>query len=124
MPEGPYDLLERTARFGEAAIDVSTVLPRNPTTAPLLTQFVRAATSVGANYCEADEAESKRDFRHKIALCRKETKETRFWCRMLARAVGPKAGSLPSVRQEALELHLIFCQILRTTDANLRGEEL
>lgn len=65
-----YDLEERTARFGEAAIEFALSLQSGPVTSPLINQFVRSATSVGANYCEADDAESKKDFRHKIALCR------------------------------------------------------
>jgi four helix bundle protein len=48
-----------------------------PMTAPLVPQPIKAATSVGANYCEADDAESKKDFRHKVGLCRKESRETK-----------------------------------------------
>jgi four helix bundle protein len=56
----PYDLEERTAKFGEAAIDFAMSLKRSPVASPLISQFVRSATSVGANYCEADDAESKK----------------------------------------------------------------
>lgn len=79
-----YDLEERTAQFGEAAIDFALSLDRNPVSTPLVTQFIRSATSVGAHYCEADGAKSKRDFRHKIAICRKQAHETKHWLRMIA----------------------------------------
>jgi four helix bundle protein len=73
-----YDLEERTAVFAERVIDFAVEVERNAVTLPLITQLVRAATSVGANYCEADDAESKKDFRHKIGLCRKEARETKY----------------------------------------------
>ena len=117
-----YNLEERTARFGEAVIDFCLGLPATPITSPLITQFVKAGTSLGANYGEADEAESKADFRHKIAICRKESKESQHWCRMLAKACTTEAKPLRELWKEAHELHLIFCKIIRTTDANLRRE--
>jgi len=61
-----WDLEERTAKFGENIIIFCKKVPKNPITVPLITQLVKAGTSVGANYCEADDAESKKDFRHKI----------------------------------------------------------
>lgn len=70
---------ERTARFGEAIIRFAKRIPVNPVTAPLIPQLVGAGTSVGANYNEANDAESKRDFRHKIGICRKESRETKHW---------------------------------------------
>jgi four helix bundle protein len=116
-----YDLGERTARYGEDAIEFCLSAPNKPVTAPLITQYVKAATSVGANYGEADDAESKPDFRHKIALCRKEARESKHWCRMLAKALPAKKTSIRPLWREARELHLIFCRIIRTTDANLRA---
>jgi four helix bundle protein len=117
-----YDLEERTAAFGEAVIELCLALPANPVSSPLITQFVRSATSIGANYCEADDAESKADFRHKIALCRKEARETKHWCRMLAKACKLHATALRVQWKEAHQLHLIFARIVRSTDANLRRE--
>ena len=64
-----YDLCERTARFGEAVIAFAKTIPVNAISNPLISQLVRAATSIGANYCEADEAESKKEFRYRISLC-------------------------------------------------------
>lgn len=122
MKSTAYDLEERTATFGERVVEFCLQLSWNPVTSPLITQFVKAATSVGANYSEADEAESKLDFRHKIALCRKESRETKHWCRMLAKAIPAQKTAILSLWQEAKELHLIFCKIIRTTDENLRRD--
>ncbi len=58
--EKMWDLEERTAKFGEDIIKFCKKVPRNPITNPLITQLVKAGTSVGANYCEADDAESKK----------------------------------------------------------------
>ncbi len=89
MPPGAkkFDLEERTARFGERIIAFAKKVPVSPVTRCLIDQLVRAGTSVGANYSEADDAESKKDFRHKICLCRKEARETKHWLRMLAAAL-------------------------------------
>ena len=122
MKNSTYDLEERTAIFGEAVIEFCLSLPTNPVTAPIINQLVRAGTSIGANYCEADEAESKRDFRHKIAICRKEAKETKFWLRMIAKAAPSQKTTARPLWREAKELHLIFCATIRTTDQNLRKE--
>ena len=74
--EKKWDLEERTAKFGEDIIKFCKKVPRNPITTPLITQLVKAGTSVGANYCEADDAESKKDFRHKIGIVKKESRES------------------------------------------------
>ena len=81
-----YDLAERTARFGEEVIVLAGMLPHAPVVRPLISQFVRSGTSIGANYMEADGAESKKDFQHKISICKKEAKETMHWMRMIAQA--------------------------------------
>ena len=106
MKTSAYDLEERTAVFGEALIDFCLAVPANPVTAPIINQLVRAGTSVGANYCEADDAESKKDFRHKIALCRKEARETKYWLRMIAKAAPSQKAPARLLWREAKELHL------------------
>lgn len=72
-----YDLEERTAKFGENVIEFVKTLNRNEVNRPLISQVIRSSTSIGANYMEADGAESGKDFKHKIAICKKESKETR-----------------------------------------------
>src|SRR5687768_18452952 len=86
-----FDLEERTARFGESVILFCRRLPRDEITRPLISQLVRAATSVGSNYCEADDADSKRDFHFKIGLCRRESRESAHWLRMTVAALPASA---------------------------------
>lgn len=118
-----YDLEERTARFGEAVIDFAKQLPRNAVTIPLIGQLVRAATSIGANYCEADCAESRKDFEHKIGLCKKEANETKHWLRMISRAVPETAEGARWLWQEAHELQLIFVTIVTSSRARASAEK-
>ena len=110
--EKKYDLEERTAQFGESIIDFVKTLPRNPINNELISQIVRSGTSIGANYMEADAAESKRDFRHKIAICKKESKETKHWLRMIAKANPKKRDECKKLWAEAQELTLIFSSIV------------
>jgi four helix bundle protein len=108
-----YDLAERTARFGEAIIRFAKKIPQNPVNNRLIEQLVGAGTSVGGNYCEADDAVSKKDFRNKIGTCRKEAKETKFFLRMIATAEESLSDEARILWREAKELHLIFCAIYR-----------
>ena len=108
-----YDLEERTARFGEAIIAFCKKVKVTPITMPLITQLVKSATSVGANYCEADDAVSKKEFRLKIATCKKESRESKHWLRMLAAADDSLKEEARRHWQEAKELHLIFAAIWR-----------
>jgi four helix bundle protein len=110
-----YDLEERTALFGEAVIEFALRVPVNPVTTRLISQLVGAGTSVGANYCEADDAVSKREFRVKIGTCKKEARETKFFVRMIVKAVPSFREEAKSLWKEANELHLIFAAIFRNT---------
>lgn len=107
-----YDLEERTARFGEDIIEFAKSLERNDINRLLVNQIVRSATSIGANYMEADGAESRKDFHHKIALCKKEAKETKHWLRMIEKAIPQKGIDCRRLWVEAQELALIFSSIL------------
>lgn len=108
-----FDLEERTAKFGEDIIKFCKKVPLNPITSPLVTQFVKCGTSTGANYCEADDAESKQDFRHKIGICKKETREAKHFIRMIVVAVPELRIEARPLWQEAKELNLIFNSIYR-----------
>jgi four helix bundle protein len=119
-----YDLEERTTVFSERVIDFALEVERNPVTVPLITQLVEAATSIGANYCEADDAESKKDFRHKIGLCQKEARETKYWFRLIARASPMSKLPARPLWTEAKELHLIFCKIRRSCDKDRDGDKI
>jgi four helix bundle protein len=106
-----FDLEERTAKFGEAIVRFAKGIPYSAVNRPLIDQLVRAGTSVGANYCEADDAETRRDFRHKIGICRKEARETKYWLRMIAVSEPELVDGARKLWREAKELHLIFAAI-------------
>ena len=106
-----YDLEQRTARFGEAVIDFAKTIPQGPLTSRIVSQLVGAATSVGANYVEADDAVSKREFLKCIGTCKKEARETKHFLRMAVRAVPELRPQARAVWMEAKELHLIFSRI-------------
>ena len=108
-----YDLEERTAVFGEAVIGFARRIPADPVTTPLVNQLVRSATSVGANYSEADDAHTKKEFLQKIGYCRREARETKHWLRMMATAAPDLKTEARSLWREAKELHLIFAAIVR-----------
>lgn len=108
-----YDLEERTAVLGQNIIDFVRTLSKNSITNPLISQVVRAGTSIGANYMEADASESKKDFLHKIGICKKESKETMHWLRMIAHAMPEKQNQCRQLWKEAHELLLIFSSIAK-----------
>jgi four helix bundle protein len=114
--EKKYDLEERTAVFGEAVIRFVREIPKNEITRPLISQIVRSSTSIGANYVEAEGAQSKKDFRHIIVICKKEAMETRHWLRMLAAALPEKKEECRKLWKEAQELTLILAAILHKTE--------
>ena len=112
-----FNLEQRTACFGEAVLKFAKKIPKNPINNPLISQVVRAATSIGANYCEADDGDSKKDFRNKIGLCRKEARETKHWLRMIAPANKDLKTEARRLWQEAKELNLIFSKIFRSSES-------
>ncbi len=113
-----FDLEERTAKFGEDVINLCKNLPKNEITRPLINQIIRSATSIGANYMEANGASSKKDFRNKVYICKKEAQETRHWLRMLATALPEDKEAFRILWQEAHELVLIFQKITSTLNEN------
>jgi four helix bundle protein len=115
VPALVYDLEERTARFGEEIISFAKRIPRGPVNNRLIDQLVGAGTSVGANYCEADDGVSKPDFKHRIGICRKEARETKFFLRMVAVAEPNFKDEARGIWREAHALHRIFSRIWRNT---------
>ncbi len=113
-----YDLEERTTKFAEGIIDFLKTIKENAVNTRIISQLVGASGSIGANYCEATEAESKKDFIHKIAIGKKEIKETRYWLRLLAKANPERKAELIQYFREAQELLLIFSKIIRTSKVN------
>ena len=111
-----YDLEERTFRFAREVIDFITILPKTIPNTEIIKQVVRSAGSVGANYIEANEALSKKDFAMRIKISRKEAKETIYWLRLFQ--VDSEEGTKKqlSLVTEASELMKIFGAILVKTE--------
>ena len=107
------DLRERTAVFGERIIRFARKVPQSPVNNRLIDQLVGAGTSVGANYCEADDAVSGKDYKQRIGTCRKESKEAMFFLRMIATAEATLSEEARVLWREAKELNLIFGAIWR-----------
>ncbi len=112
-----YDLEERTAKFGENIIAFCRTIDQNVITKPLINQIVRSGTSIGANYMEANAASSKKDFRNKIFICKKESQETKHRLRMIAGYSPKKKDEIKRLWQEAHELTMIFQKITSSLDS-------
>ncbi len=108
-----FDLEERTAQFAEAILRFAKKVPRGPASDRLIDQLVGCGTSVGANYCEANEGVSKKDFRNTIGRCVKEAKETKYFLSLIGASEPPLAEEARVLYREAKELHLIFATIFR-----------
>jgi four helix bundle protein len=124
MTNNKYDLGERTSKFSEEIIRLCKTLPVNLITTPLITQLIRSATSIGANYCEADNAESRKDFKHKITICNKEAKETKYWLKILIVTVPEFEENIVYLKKEATEFILIFSKIILSTKRNMNSRHL
>jgi four helix bundle protein len=111
-----FDLEERTAKLGEEIIRFAKSIPESNINRSLINQLVRAGTSIGANYMEACGGESRKDFIHKIGICKKEAKETLHWLRMIAVDSEAQKQKCRELWKEAHELVLIFSTIFRSRD--------
>ena len=111
-----YNLEERTAKFSEDIIEFIRSIKRDDINRNIIIQLVRAITSIGANYCEANASSSKRDFRNKIYICKKEANEAKYWLRILAKYHPELKEKIRIFWQEAHEFHLIFQKITNTLD--------
>ena len=109
----PFDLEERTAKFGEAVVRFSKKVPRDPGNNRLINQIVGCGTSIGANYLEASESISGKDFKWSISRCVKEAKETKYFLRMIATSEPSLAQQARDLYRESHELHMIFAAIYR-----------
>jgi four helix bundle protein len=113
-----YDLEERVSKFGENVIIFCKSIKTDPITRPIISQLIRSGTSIGANYMEANQASSKKDFQNKIRISQKESNETKYWFRMIAKAVPGKEKEARELWKEAHELTLIFAKISKNCKNN------
>ena len=108
-----YDLEERTYIFAKDVAMFCKTLPYNTITSEYVKQLVRSSASVGANYIEANESLSKKDFIMRIKICRKEAKETAYWLRLLtATSQQQFTDKISQLLDEAIQLKKIFASMI------------
>ena len=109
----PRDLEDRTFRFAESVRAFVKELPRTISNSQDVRQLVRASGSVAANWIEADEALSKKDFLMRVKICRKEAKESRLFLRLIdAELAKTTLAARDKLADEARQLTLIFSSII------------
>ena len=107
-----YDLESRTKAFSKKMINLLSEIKITEINRNIISQLIRSATSIGANYCEANNASSKKDFKNKIFICKKESQETKYWLELLAEINKENIIKLRLFWKEAHELLLIFSKII------------
>jgi four helix bundle protein len=112
-----FDLEERTAKFGGEVVKFCKEFEKDLVMKPIINQLVRSGTSVGANYCEANNASSRKDFRNKIFICKKEAQETKYWLRISSDSLSDQQKETArTLWKECQELTMIFQKIVNTID--------
>src|SRR5271157_5874453 len=112
-----YDLEERTLKFARSIILFTNLLPKTPANSEIMKQVVRSSGSIGANYIEANEALGKKDFRMRVRISRKESKETGYWLRLVdTRDDAALGAERDALVQESTELMRIFGAILQKSE--------
>lgn len=115
MSNKEFDLCKRTVQFSKDIVDFLRNIPDSNLTKPIVSQLIRSGTSIGANYHEADECNSKKDFINKINIAKKETKETKYWLEILSHTYPPCKEVARILWKEAHELNLIFSKSINTS---------
>lgn len=123
MSSNKYDLEERTAQLGEEIIRFCLPLDQNAVSKPIVSQLVRSGTSIGANYAEANAGSSRKDFKNKIHISKKEVQETQHWLRMMQKCFPGKQEMIQKLQKETHEFILIFGKIISSTKKNDQNNE-
>lgn len=114
MSNQSYQLEERLKKFSENIIGFCSTIRETTITRPLISQLIRSGTSIGANYCEANNASSKKDFRNKIYICKKESQETKYWLGLMSKADSSLKERSLELINDCHEFVLIFQKIVYT----------
>ncbi|TSC88929.1 MAG: hypothetical protein G01um10143_826 [Parcubacteria group bacterium Gr01-1014_3] len=114
-----YDLEDRTAKFSDEVLPFARSIKKDLINTPLVSQLVRSATSIGANYMEANGASSQKDFKNKIYICKKEARETKYWLERIAKANPEIEDVARKLWKEVQELTLIFSKITQTLERKI-----
>ena len=107
-----FDLEERTFKFARSVIDFVDTLPKTIINNELVKQVIRSSGSVGANYIEANESISKKDYTFRVKVCRKEAKESGYWLKLVEMNKGDLHKESEVLLQESVELMKIFGAIV------------
>lgn len=112
-PNTKYDLEDRTLKFAKDCIDLSKILVKDIINIEFIGQLIRASSSVGANYREANDTTTKKDFYHRIGISRREAKESKYWLELLSHANQKAPDKIEPLIDEALQLARIFSSIVK-----------
>ena len=112
----PGDLEDRLINFAVRVLNVTESLPNTKAGSHIAGQLVRSGTSAAPNYGEAQSAESRRDFVHKMKICLKELRETQIWLRIIERKPMCEANRLAGIIKECDELIAIFVSSVKTAE--------
>lgn len=111
-----YNLEDRTLEFSKQIIRFCKTLPKETINFKLIDQLIRSATSIGANYREANDALGKKDFAHRIRIARKEAKETSYWLELIKEANPQFAEQSNTLLKECVELRNILSAIIKKVE--------
>ncbi len=106
-----YDLEERTLKFSKYCIDLCKKVEKNIINNELIKQLIRSACSIGANYREANDTITKKDFLHKAGICRREAKESKYWLELILHANLKLNKEIEPLIDESLQLARIFASM-------------
>ena len=106
-----FDLDERTIALSKRCLELCKSMKTDMVNSELIRQLVRSASSVGANYREAHESISKKDFHHRISICRREAKETWYWLELLLYSNSQLSEKIEPLLDESRQLTKIFATI-------------
>ena len=113
MQDKKYDLEDRTLSFSKNCIDLCRLFMRDAINIELVSQLVRASTSVGANYREANDSITRKDFFHRVGISRREAKESKYWLELLLHSNPKFSDKIEPLIDEALQLVKIFASIIK-----------
>jgi four helix bundle protein len=107
-----YDLEERTLKFAKEVIEFVKTLPKTPANVEITKQVIKSSGSIGANYIEANESLSKKDFVMRIKICRKESKESSYWLKLDEVKNSGSENHREMLIEESMQLTKIFSSII------------
>lgn len=116
MQNKKYDLEDRTLKFAKDCIDLCRLFIRDTINIELVSQLIKASSSVGANYREANDSITKKDFYHRIGICRREAKESKYWLELLRHSNLRFSDKIEPLIDEALQLARIFASIAKVNN--------